>query len=815
MILYLNIAFFAFATIALGAFFFTWKLRKKSSPWLLVIAVIVYVIMIATTILGKANFSFKNSGSPSDLGSIITNIGAVVGIISSIVPGIGYLWKQHKTKKSASHLFGVFKPTELRPADVGVTQYKEGLYIRNYRTEDAFEDAFEDALKNVPDDADGPKPLIVSGRDQIGKSRAVYEKLHSLDDNKYRVIVPYLSICDKDSNYRDALNDIIGHIAGLPMTVIVVLDNVNVFMNANLLLDVFCDEVKRFCKNTKIKGIMFIMTVEDEYYETLEASSEHCIELAQYFHDFRILTNLEAKKIQPNLKNRETFDGTPGSLNKEVSSRIKAFNRLSDSVKYIYFIFQRFYSLNVTPIPYEAVKPLALRRGLAEVDYNNGIEILKKKKYLENCTEKNCTVNNYEAKRLNNYASSPDGTTIQDKELIQLLLSKEEFYPYANQAANKLLSSGDTKQSNYIFSQTLLKSDSNNPLAYVYGAMYCDKNGDYGKAVNILKSGIGKDMRGGVVIRTKLGEIYAEHDDTEVAIQVLKDSTRLDKVGLRNLTSQVLKKDGAVAALNTLESRRDDLNGDHDNLIKSSIHEMFIGHGASSEDEIYDHEQKAADNFNKWLETYSDEFASQKQFNKTSKRKWDKRLSLAAMILRVYSVYCKNVGLFRISAGVLLHDFRGVRLPSFNPSEGQYFVAYRYFLDSQSSNSSKDRGLAYALFKELLGYDNNYYSSSIYNTLCYICWNVKDYEQAYEYGRKATATDGSHKEEYSQNWLNFAVAAYGLSKSNIAELLLQRSQEACEKYCRLVYAQEESKKQKGINRYKNYLSQELIPGIPA
>ncbi|MCL2768461.1 MAG: hypothetical protein FWE49_07035, partial [Synergistaceae bacterium] len=631
-------------------------LQKKGAVLYLVFAFICFVLLVIIIAVLPKNAVLPKIPDIQEIEPFLGQMTGVAGIAAAVAAGGVGCYRWWKRKKWLDRFFNIYRPSRLKAKNVGVINYTQNEYIPLYD-----QTSFSDALR-------ANQNLILLGQTQNGKSRAVYEELILLRDNEYVILMPSSLI--SNVAYNDALEKAKKWLSA--RKVIIVLDDVDKFVRDGLALDSFFDDVKSCCDHANVQ---LVMTLRNEVAATVLPSEEYpgerCVAAAKHI-ELRLLTDQEGRRLMPKGPLPEYYDRTPGSLNKEVIERVNYFNgSLSLNAQKCYYIVQRFYNLNVIPVPYTTVKELAAAHEIDGADCDKCFSGLIDKRYILRSGQSISPQSDYEAKILN--TAPPLGIDIDDNEIVNLLLSEEKYYINANKAANKLRSDGKRDLSWRIFSVTLEKVTSKNPQDYVAGAMVWEKNGNLLKAVEMLQAGIAENFSGGSqAIATKLGEIYSRQNKVTEAIEVLSKGFSGDKVVLRNLATQVMKKYGAYAALMLLEDKIDLLNGRNDQYIKSSVHAMYGGN-----------EQIASEEFQNWIVVYKSEFdIIQKPLNRNQGHTWNKRLSLAAMILRVYSDCCANIVFFRENARFLTHNFQEASIKHIDLYSAQYHVAQRYFDNS-------------------------------------------------------------------------------------------------------------------------------------
>ena len=701
--------------------------------------------------------------------------------LAVVIGGAGvWCYKWWKRKKTLDRLFDTYKPSHLKAENVGVTDYMQNEYIPLFDRA-----SFLSALQtNVH--------LILLGQTKNGKSRAVYEELRLLRDKENVILVPSIRI--SNTEYCDALEKARSRLS--KRKVLLMLDDVDKLIGNGLSIDSLFDDVKYYCGHTNVQ---IVMTLRNEQAATVFQSEEvpeaRCISSAIRIQ-LRLLTEQEANRLMPKGSQPSYFDGTPGSLGKNVIERVSYFiDHLSLEEKKCYYIVQRFYQLNVIPMPYAAVRVLAAEHEIDGTCCDKCFIRLRDRKFVIQSEQNISPQSDYEAKILNNDHQLL-GIYIDDYEIVSILLSEESYYKDANKAAIKLRSNGKKELSWRIFSITLGKVASKNPQDYVAGAMLWEQNGNLHKAIEMLQAGLAEKLPGGYVISTKLGEIFSRQEQLADAIEALSEGFSGDKFVLRNLVSQVMKQKGAYAALMMLEDKIDLLNGENDIYIKNSVHAMYSGDERSASEEIQ-----------KWLNAYKIDFdITTEPFNRGQTLTWNKRLTLASLILRVYSKCCVNIDFFQENARFLARNFQNDSLKLNDIYGAQYHVAQRYFDNSVATLNKEELVIARNLLEELTNLDSAQ-RPAVYNTLCNICCRLFDYENACIYGKKATTCGSTH----AQNWLNYAVALYGKGKNLEDSTLINESRSACDKFAKLNEKSSEEKRSKGYTSYIALLEKDRLP----
>lgn len=705
-------------------------------------------------------------------------------ILSMLFEELPYFWTKHLSPQAKKAK--ICSPSKLEPSDVGVKDYEKVTYIPLFQPEpDALDQAIADPQKNY---------IIVEGIAGNGKSYGVFESLRKLSKQEYCIVIP-----DPTSSVDDCVSYMSTHARWRRWknkTIIFVFDDAEKFVDQEFDFDAFLSGIRKL---RKYKCAKCIMTVRSEFVDSMFAStrSQHMRCIMDAWHiPLRLLTESEGKQIYNGKWDKAVqanFDGTPKSLNAKTQSRRNYFEtRLTPTARKCFYIIQLFYRLRIITIPYQIVKSIAAENGIAEADCQEGIHSLIQSKYVERHDQKLYAIPYYAA-TLNE--PPPLGIEVNDDTIVRILLSKEEYYPFANQAANTFRHISKSELAWYIFSITLLKSTSNNPLDYVAAAMEWKKKGDVDKAIEILKRGEAENLQGRHAIQTKLSELLAGEGRENEAIEALAKDFRGDKMILRNFICEVESNSGANVALIELEKKVDLLNGNQDDLIKDSVHKMYEGN-----------EKEAIASFLQWLEAYKAEYdAAKRPLSAELKKRWSKRLTLAAAIVRIYAGACEHVDKVEVVAQFLTENFDPEQELEKNRESIYsmwYSIGYRYFKESRDTDKEKARSIWERMIREAEQ------PSRVYNMLSFCCYVTKDYVFACQYAEEAVKREGKR---YPQNWLNYAKSYYARWKEEGKEIYLEKSLSGCREFQARLGRMPQKRQQTELSQLNDLIHKDLLP----
>jgi hypothetical protein len=495
------------------------------------------------------------------------------------------------------------------------------------------------------------------------------------------------------------------------------------------------------------------------------------------------------------------------------SHRAGGYSALERSEKTCFYILRRFYELGIKTVPFELVKQLAEAEGIANPA--ECVDKLGKAGLVAANSDANTVkiARECDAQTLGRGADDTFlGVSVSDDQIAALLLSDERYYTLAIKAARVLLGkSGGAGIRGRIFAVTLRTIPSDQANEYTAGAEHFARNGELERAVALLKDGQERNTRGGIAISTRLSAYQLRQGEMRAAIDTLRGNYTGEKLSLTYLTSYVLRDYGAFAALRALNDNVGLLNGKNDGMIKESVGAASDGDYALSREKLLE-----------WLEAYKAELDAQiskpaaegrPELNSPQKKTWSKRAGLAAVILRVYIQTFPDADMLCGAARFLLEVFLG----RFDEKAEAYSVwtelARRYENDDRNTFDPERRALnaARKWLEELIGLDPDQ-RPAVYNTLCYVCCKLRSYEGACAYGYEAVSRGG----QYYQNWRNYAVALYGLSRQRDeaeARRLAEKSREMADKFLELLRGKPERVQTDEYERYLRLAEKGFLPQI--